>query len=61
MTLTRTQATQIIEREGMKHRAIAQRAGIHRVTLSRWLNGHAELKQENLQAVSSVLARYEIN
>ncbi|MFT9848978.1 helix-turn-helix domain-containing protein [Aneurinibacillus sp. REN35] len=58
MTLTRAQATQIIEREGMKHRIIAQKAGIHRVTLSRWLNGHSEMKPENLRVLSEVLARY---
>jgi transcriptional regulator with XRE-family HTH domain len=57
-TLTRNQIAQIIEREGMKHRKVAQRAGVHPVTLSRYLNGHSELKPENLRALSAVLARY---
>jgi transcriptional regulator with XRE-family HTH domain len=47
-----------MEKEALKHRKIAQKSRIHPVTLSRYLNGHSELKPENLRALSAVLARY---
>ncbi|WP_286884074.1 helix-turn-helix domain-containing protein [Aneurinibacillus sp. UBA3580] len=56
--LTRNQIVMIMEKEALKHRKIAQKSRIHPVTLSRYLNGHSELKPENLRALSAVLARY---
>ena len=45
-----------LERRGMTVTELAERAEINRSALSRWLNGHTQMKTANLERVLEVLS-----
>lgn len=44
-----------LERRGMTVTELADRAGLTRSAVSRWLNGHTAMKTDNLERVLEVL------
>lgn len=55
---TRNQAKLIIKESGVKKYKIAEEAGIHTTTLSKWLNGHTEMEFHLFTKLNNVLDEY---